>query len=239
MIRGVAVVKLKFLTFVQILVCIVLMGLSEQARAQDTKIVTTVSVNGGRPFRCETIQPDGKTYLEVVSLSNGMNWTLRQAGSYVTLAGKKFSDLKFYNSKCYVFADDVGTAFNYEVKSKEQGLVIDLWDKAQSASLGEQALQIRVFRIEKLASASPSLEQVKVTLDVRNASSAVVLFNAADIIAEGQDKVKFTCVGTFDIGLKPGTTQRVEGIYFECPVRTLLKVIYVKKEDQIIGRGRF
>ena len=101
-------------------------------------------------------------------------------GRALKLDGKVFNDLKEYERKTYVSADEIGRQFGYEVKDSQSGLVLDLWTKSggQASTSAPANYPLRVLKKEKTTSPNPEYDMYKLTLEVRNPASVPARIHA-------------------------------------------------------------
>ena len=132
----------------------------------------SVSVDGQKTFKVDSIYPDKKVYLEVRGLASAMGWRVMPInnGRSLRIGGQDFNDLKEYDRRTYVSADEIGQQFGYEVKDSKSGLVVDLWTKSGGKSAGAAPVKydIRVLKKEKTTTPNPEYDMYKLTLQVKN-----------------------------------------------------------------------
>lgn len=222
---------------ISLVVPLVFVGPSVSAQ----QVRPTVSIDGGTPFICESIIPGGKTYLEASSLAShaGLKLVDRASATSVTMGGKELTDVVRYQSHTYVSASEFAEKMGYTIKDSSQGLAVDFWSARKATRpLGDRSVAVSVYRTEKLSSAVPNCDQIRFTVDMKNMTDAVQLLNAGDFNLIDDDRKEFHCNGTFDIGLKPGESKRVEGIYFDFPARGSMKTLILRHDNVVLGTSR-
>ena len=205
----------------------------------DLTVGTTVSVNGGPPFRCESIVPGGKTHLEITTLAARLGLKATENSAGVVFAGKLVKETQRYQGKTYVDVQALATALGYTVKDREQGLVVDFWTiAATTKKLNDRTLSVSIFRREKLPSATPGCDQIGLVLDIKNNSDGLLELKATDFNIIDEDKRQIPCLTNLEIPLKPGERRRLDVIYFDVPSRAQLKSLTIQAENkEILGRS--
>lgn len=204
----------------------------------------SVSVDGQKTFKVDSIYPDKKVYLEVRGLASAMGWRVMPInnGRSLRIGGKDFNDLKEYDRRTYVSADEIGQQFGYEVKDSKSGLVVDLWTKSGGKSAGAAPVKydMRVLKKEKTTTPNPEYDMYKLTLQVKNPTSTPTRINAKGFRLVDDKGQSHNCEGSFDIGLPPKQPVEVERVYFSIPRMVSPRTVkLVDDKGQEIGSARF
>ena len=204
----------------------------------------SVSIDGQKTFKVDSIYPDKKVYLEVRGLASAMGWRVMpiNSGRSLKLDSKVFNDLKEYERQTYVSADEVGQQFGYEVKDSKSGLVVDFWTKAvgQTGAATPITYDLRVLKKEKTTSPNPEYDMYKLTLEVKNPTATPARVNAKGFRLIDDKGQSHDCEGSFDIGLPPKKPVQVERVYFSIPRMVNPKTVrLVDDKGQEIGSARF
>jgi hypothetical protein len=204
----------------------------------------SVRIDGQKTFKVDSIYPDKKVYLEVNGLASAMGWRVMPVnnGRSVRLDSKTFHDLKEYNRKTYVSADEIGQQFGYEVKDSQSGLVVDFWTKSggQTSQAAPTNYGLRVLKKEKTTSPNPEYDMYKLTLEVKNPTSTPSRINAKGFRLVDDKGQSYSCEGSFDIGVPAKKSVQVERVYFSIPRMATPKTIRLLDEkNQEIGTARF
>jgi hypothetical protein len=203
----------------------------------------SVRIDGGKTFKVNSIYPGQKVYLEVDGLASALGWRAMPInnGRSMRLDGKTLTDLKEYDRRTYVSADEIGRQFGYEVKDSEGGLVVDLWTKSGAqANVTPVNYGLRVLKKEKTTSPNPDYDMYKLTLEVKNPSSAPARINARNFRLVDDKGASHKCEGNFDIGVPSQDTVQVERVYFTLPrMATPKEVRLLDPKGQEVSKTRW
>lgn len=188
----------------------------------------SVSFDGGKPVSVDSIIPGGKTYLEVGPLASSQRWTLvdRPGATSIVVNGKEIADIQHYEGRTYVSAEALGRALGMTCRQRNSGQVVDYW-KGGSTTTQATAGGVRVILVkkEKLTSPTPDYQQLKLTLDVTNAGSQVLMLRSTAFSVTDDKGQRTKCSGSFEITLQPGEKTRVDRLYFDVSKRTTVTTL--------------
>ena len=203
-------------------------------------IQCSVRVSGKTPFKVDSIYPGKKSYLEVKGLAAKMGWRLGSGSKKVVkLDNHTFTDFKRYKRKTYVSTDAVAQKFGYKATVKSGGLVVDLWPVNAATAGSTVNLSVRLLKKEKLPSPMPDHDTLRLTLSVRNPGSEIIRLKAKDFEVKDGRGGTYACQGSFDLGVDPGKTSRVDRLYFNVPKKVQATQFRIKnKEGKILGKVR-
>lgn len=196
-----------------------------------TLVQCSVSVDGARPFKLQSIYPNRKVYLHAAPLARQMGWSIvdRPDSDGILLEGKSLRDVVRLKGDTYVSAEAVASAFGYRFSERAEGLVVDFVTGGSGAA--PSRLSLRVGKVEKLTSPNAEYYQVKVAALVKNPGAEVLVLNARQFYVVDHNKAKVSCSGAFEVTLKPGEEVRVEGLFFDVPKRSTLKTLGLEGRD--------
>ncbi len=189
----------------------------------------SVSVNGQAAFQVDSIYPQEKAYLEARGLASGMGWRVvdRNNARAVYFDGKPVSDVKSYNGKTYVSAEAVASAFGYQARVREEGLVVDFWSRPSGAGVTAAAVDVSIVKREKMTSPIPDYETLRLTLSIKNRSSQPLRLQASKFYISDNRGERHLCQGNFEIGVPAGTSQTADRLYFNFPQNVTPKKLHI------------
>jgi len=182
----------------------------------------SVTFDGGRPVSVDSIIPGGKTYLEVGPLASAQRWTLvdRPGASSILVNGQEITDIQRYEGRTYVSADALGRALGMTCRQRNSGQVVDFWKSGSTTTQAATGgVRLVLVKKEKLTSPTPDYQQLRLTLDVTNSGSQVLMLRSGSFSVVDDKQQKIRCSGNFEITLQPGEKTRVDRLYFDVPKR--------------------
>jgi hypothetical protein len=204
----------------------------------------SVRIDGQKTFKVDSIYPNKKVYLEINGLASAMGWRVMSVnnGRSVRLDNKTLNDVKEYERKTYVSADEIGQQFGYTVKNSEAGLVVDFWTKSggQASSATPTNYGLRVLKKEKTTSPNPEYHMYKLTIEVKNPTAAPSRINARGFRLVDSKGQSHNCEGSFDVGVPAKKSVKIERVYFSIPRMASPKTVrLLDDKGQEIGTARF
>ena len=199
-----------------------------------------VKLNGKNPVEVNSYYPDSEPYLEVEALSTGMGWKLGSGDpKIIKLDGKRIKDFKTYKNKRYVSAQALADEFEYTLKSKQRGEIIEFWTADFLDTDQPMKLTLRVINRKKRPAPGINDRIIFLKFTVQNQGSQPIKLSSRKLQIQDIKGHYHLCQHSYPLTLEAGQKSKPQELSYRVPKNLQLKKLVVKDEnDKVVASAR-
>ena len=210
-----------------VILLLLLLGLATWAESVVPRSVP-FQVDGRDLGQQPVLLVDGQVFFQQTSLEQLTKAVIKPAGRGATINGKPIQNVRTHNADLYLAADEVTGAMGWHAEVVNGTVVM----ATKPSPTAIATVLLNLVRKTREPSPQPNFDTWSLAVVVANRGNQPLKFNLNQFTLADSNRRPHPCSTNGDVELKPGQSQTINNLLFNCPSRTTIKYVILMGEDR-------